>query len=199
MDDQLIFEEPEGATPLDPDEIEGLLLSHIQTKAELNRWEQDNISQAYSWLEKRRNKEEVISAEFLFKLHQKMFGKVWRWAGDVRLSNRNIGVDFPRIRTELAQLLDDVRYCVENGIYPPDEIAARFHHKLVWIHIFPNGNGRHARLATDTLLVDVLGQEPLSWGNGDLYEDGEIRRMYIGALRAADQHDYNLLLVFIRS
>ena len=85
MDDQLIFSEPEGATPLDPDEIEGLLLSHIQTKAELNRWEQDNINQAYTWLERRRNKKDVISEEFVFKLHEKMFDKVWRWAGNTRL------------------------------------------------------------------------------------------------------------------
>ncbi|MEQ8906016.1 mobile mystery protein B [Ekhidna sp.] len=199
MDDQLIFSEPEGATPLDPDEIEGLLLSHIQTKAELNRWEQDNINQAYTWLERRRNKKDVISEEFVFKLHEKMFDKVWRWAGNTRLSDRNIGVDYPRIRIELAQLLGDVQYWVANETYPPDEIAARFHHKLVWIHIFPNGNGRHSRLAADTLLVDVLGQEPFSWGDGDLYKDGEIRQIYIAALRAADQHDYDPLLAFVRS
>ncbi len=199
MDDQIVFDEPEGATPLDPDEIEGLLLPHIQTKAELNRWEQDNISQAYTWLEKRRNKEEVLNDEFLFKLHQKMFNKVWGWAGDVRLSNKNIGVDFPTIRTELVQLLGDIQYWINNETYMLDEIAARFHHRLVWIHVFPNGNGRHARLATDTLLVDVLKQEPFTWGNGNLYKDGEIREMYITALRQADQHNYDQLLAFIRS
>ena len=44
-----------------------------------------------SWPEKRRNKEEVVSKELLFKLYQKLFGKVRRWAG-VRAKNLPVGV-----------------------------------------------------------------------------------------------------------
>lgn len=199
MDRGMIFDAPKGATPLDPDEIEGLLLAHLETKDELNRWEQDNINQALVWLKKRRNKDQVLNEDFLFKLHHRMFDKVWVWAGSIRMSDKNIGVEYPTIRTSLAQLLGDVQYWVDHQTYEPDEIAARFHHRLVWIHLFPNGNGRHARLATDTLLIDVLGQEPFSWGEGNLYKDGEVRERYIRALREADQHNYELLLAFVRS
>uniref|UniRef100_UPI0040471334 mobile mystery protein B n=2 Tax=Roseivirga sp. TaxID=1964215 RepID=UPI0040471334 len=199
MGDQMIFEEPEGATPLDPDEAEGLKISHISTREELNRWEQENINQAYSWCEKRRNKTNVVSEEFLTNLHKQMFGKVWKWSGDFRKSHKSIGIDWVQVPIQLRQLINDVNYWVEHKTYSPEEIAVRFHHKLVWIHLFPNGNGRHARLATDRLLIDVFGLEPFTWGNASIDQKGDVRTRYIQALRQADNHDYTRLTEFVQS
>jgi len=198
MGDQMMFEEPEGATPLDPDEAEGLKIAHISTREELNRWEQENIAQAYRWCERRRNKKNVISEEFLITLHKQMLGKVWQWAGTFRRSDKNIGIDWRQIPIQLRQLIDDVKFWIENETYSPQEIAVRFHHKLVQIHLFPNGNGRHARLATDRLLIDVFGLEPFSWGNANIDQQGDVRSEYIQALRQADNHDYSGLMEFVR-
>jgi len=127
-----------------------------------------------------------------------MFGEVWRWAGTFRRTERNIGIEAHRIHHELAVLLDDVRYWVANGTFPPDELAIRFHHRLVAIHPFPNGNGRHARLMAD-LLVERRGGQPFSWGGGRLADVGALRAAYVAALRAADNHDIGPLLAFARA
>ena len=145
------FQYPAGATPLEPEDIEDLKIGHITTREELNRFEQDNINEALQWLEVRR-KSDILTEKFIKTLHQKMFGKVWRWAGKFRRSGKNIGVDWVQIPIYLHTLLQDVRYWIDQKTYEPDEIAVRFHHKLVWIHLFPNGNGRHARLMTDVEL-----------------------------------------------
>lgn len=192
------LEYPRGATPIDPEELEGLRLSHVTTREELNRWEHENISEAMRWLERRRQKAEILNEEFVRALHKRMLGKVWRWAGQFRRTNKNIGVHWAQIPLELKPLLDDTKYWIEHETYSPDEIAARFHHRMVLIHPFPNGNGRHARLIADVLLVDVLRREPFTWGKTDLNTAGNVRDAYIAALRAADNHDYNPLLDFVR-
>lgn len=194
----ILFDYPEGATPLDSEEAEDLKLRHITTRSELDRWEQENIQDAIAWLERTR-KMDVLTEEFINLLHKKMFGKIWKWAGTFRRSNKNIGVDRFRIVIELRQLVDDVRYWIENNAFAADEIAYRFHHKLVWIHLFPNGNGRHARLMTDVLLTRILRQEPFTWGNDTLMDANLTRRQYISALRAADHNDYTELSTFVRS
>ena len=193
------FEYSFGATPLDQQEIDGLKLKHVTDRSELDRWEQENIQEAISWLEKRRNKKEVLNEDFICKLHKKMFDKVWLWAGNFRRTNKNIGIEWPKIPTALKQLLDDANYWIEHDTYKPDEIAYRFHHKIVSIHLFPNGNGRHARLLADTILSDVLSEMPFTWGKGNLKDIGELRNRYITALRAADNHDYSSLADFVRS
>ena len=148
------YEYPPGATPLDPDEAEGLLLPHITNRTELDRWEQDNITEAETRAFRRKPKE-LLSIDFFCRLHGRMFGNVWRWAGEFRRSGKNMGVDRWSIGPELKKLLDDVQTWVEFDAYGPDEIAARFHHRLVSIHPFVNGNGRHARLIADLLLVHI--------------------------------------------
>lgn len=194
----MIFSYPEGATSLDEDEKEGLLISHITTRGELNEWEQRNIADAYIWLDRSRHKN-ILKEDFIKRLHKNMFGKVWKWAGEYRKSDKNIGVDWSQIQIRFRQLLDDTKYWIENDTYPSDEIATRFHHRLVQIHLFSNGNGRHARLMTDLLLERVLDKEPFSWGSDSLLDEVETRRNYILALREADQNKYQLLLGFVRS
>lgn len=189
---------PLGATPLDPNEIAGLKLTHITTQGELDRWEQENISQAIDWVSSRR-KGDILTEEFLRQLHEKMFGKVWKWAGNFRQSEKNIGVDWKVIPVQLRQLLDDAQYWVKHNSFPPDEIAYRFHHRLVQIHCFANGNGRHARLICDILLSELLHQEVFSWGRENLTQNGGVRGKYIAALKAADENDFTLLAQFVRS
>ncbi len=192
------FQYPAGATPLEPEEMEDLKIGHITTREELNRFEQDNINEALQWLEIRR-KSDVLTEKFIKTLHQKMFGKVWRWAGTFRRSGKNIGVDWMQIPVQLHTLLQDVRYWMDHKTYPSDEIAVRFHHKMVWIHLFPNGNGRHARLMTDIILKDVLKQKPFTWNVKSIDVEDKVRTFYLKALRAADQGDYTMLLEFVRS
>jgi len=191
-----LLEQDDANTPLTHEEREGLIPSYITVRSELNEAEQANILEAEEWAFSR--KRDVLDERFLTNLHKRMFGRVWRWAGAFRRTERNIGIDPYRIPVDLRQLLDDCRYWIEHDTYPPDEIAARFHHRLVFVHPFPNGNGRHARLATDLLLVK-LGQPRFSWGQVNLVDPGETRQRYVAALRAADQHDYGPLLEFVRS
>ena len=192
------FDYPQGTTPIDPDEAEGLLLSHITNRSELNRWEQQNIMQAEEWAFRYRSKN-LLSVDFILKLHKKMFGIVWKWAGSFRRSEKNLGVDPLSIRSALKELLEDLKAWIEFETYPADEIAARFHHRLVAIHPFPNGNGRHARLLADLLLVHTLDRPRFTWGSSSLINAGECRTNYINALRSADKHDYDPLLDFVRS
>jgi len=191
------FQYPDGATPIDLNEADGLKVKHIVTREELNRFEQENIFEAMEWLQIRR-KGDILTEKFIKMLHKKMFGKIWRWAGSFRKSGKNIGVDWVHIAVELRNMLQDVRYWIDNKTYPADEIAVRFHHKLVWIHLFPNGNGRHARLMTDILMEEVLDQELFVWNAKNIYIDDKVREEYLMALREADKGDYSRLLSFVR-
>jgi len=190
------FQYPAGATPLDPNETEGLKIRHISTREELNRFEHDNISEALQWIGSRR-KSDVLTEKFVKTLHKKMFGKVWSWAGTFRRSDKTVGVDWKQIPVSLHTLLEDVKYWIEHKTYSPEEIAVRFHHKLVWIHLFPNGNGRHARLMADVLARDVLKCKPIIWGGENIDISDESRSKYIAALRKADNGDFSMLLELI--
>jgi len=186
----------DASTPLTGDELAGLIPSWIIGRHELNEAEQDNILAAMLWAA-RQHRRNLLDERFLCELHKRMLGKVWRWAGVYRTTARNISVDAWQIRTELRLLLDDARFWIANNVYKPDELAVRFHHRLVWIHPFPNGNGRHSRLMAD-LLVMRLGAKRFTWGSAGL-PAGDVRNQYIGALRKADAHDIGDLLTFARS
>ena len=153
----------EDATPLEPGEASGLLLSHITTRGELDRWEQENIIEALLWLDKAKPKD-VLNEQFIKELHRRMFGRVWRWAGSFRKSDKNLGIDWQLIPVSLRNLLEDAQLWIRLGKDPADEIAVRFHHRLVCIHPFANGNGRHARLLADVLLENVFGPHALYLG-----------------------------------
>lgn len=186
-----------GQTPLDPDEVAGLKPRHIATQGELDEWEAQNILKASRWIA-RQKKLDVLNDHFCRELHVKMFDDTWKWAGTFRKSDKNIGCDWTKIAVNLRQLLDNMAYWLEHNVFPPEEVAVRFHHRLVWLHAFPNGNGRHARLMIDCLLRQC-GLAPFSWGRGNLVTANEVRQRYIQALRAADNNDYTLLLAFVRS
>jgi Fic-DOC domain mobile mystery protein B len=191
------FAQPDDATPLDAEEREGLAQTWITTRADLNEAEQANIDDAVAWTSRRRDTE-ILTEGFVFELHKRMFGDVWSWAGSTRKTGKNIGVDPRQIHIQLGGLLRDAQYWIEHRSFSADEIAVRLHHGLVAIHPFPNGNGRHARLMAD-LLIAQLGGDPFSWGGGTLRDIGTLRAEYIGALRAADNHDFTPLLAFARS
>lgn len=195
MSDPLIPED-DGATPLGAEEMEQLIPSYITLRAELNEAEQRNILEAETWAFRRERN--VLSEGFLKDLHKRMYGNVWRWAGSFRLTEHNIGIEPYRIAVDLRQLLGDCQYWIENQTCHPDEIALRFSHRLVQIHPFPNGNGRHSRIAADLLLVK-LGCKRFTWGRANLVNIDETRDQYITALRAADRHNYGLLKAFVRS
>lgn len=191
-----LFEEPDDATPLTPGEQRELIPAHIAYRRELNDAEQENIARGQDWALKSRR--DPLSEKFITDLHKRMLGDVWRWAGKFRKSERNLGIPFYEIPAALRQLLDDTKAWIDYKSYPPDEIAVRFHHRLVQIHPFPNGNGRHSRLMAD-LLIMRLGGERFTWGSANLQAAGDVRRRYITALQAADNHDFGPLLALARS
>jgi Fic-DOC domain mobile mystery protein B len=188
----------DGATPLDYDELKGLLPTHITTLGELNFLEMENISQAIIWSDNVKATD-IINVEFICKLHKKMFSNVWKWAGKFRKSQKNIGIPYIQIEVELQTLCDDAQAWTGYNTYSPDEFAARFHHRLVFIHPFPNGNGRHARLMADLILEKLFATKVFSWGGESLANHKKTRKEYIKALKMADEHDYSLLLEFVRS
>jgi Fic-DOC domain mobile mystery protein B len=192
-----LFEQPDdAATPLTPEEMRDLIPAHIAYRRELNEAEQENIARAQAWALNRRR--DLLSEKFVRDLHRQMLGDVWRWAGRFRTSERNIGIAYWQIPVALRHLLDDTKAWTEHSTYPPDEIAVRFHQRLVQIHPFPNGNGRHSRLMAD-LLAMRLGRERFSWGRESLRHAGATRQRYIAALQAADNHDMGPLLAFARA
>lgn len=187
-----------GQTPIDPDEREGLI-PDIATREELNALEAANIAIAAAWLQRARSVD-PLSTAFLKLLHKRMFSKVWKWAGKYRRSDKNLGGSWETVPMRFEELVRDVAVQVKEKSFAPDEIAVRFHHRLVFsIHPFPNGNGRHARMATDLLLTRVLGRLAFSWGSAALGPGGTARPRYIAALRQADGHDYAGLISFVRS
>ncbi len=187
---------PEGATPIDPEEAQDLIPS-LSTQAELNEFELLNIMEAAAWAERSRKvRIDLLNPQTLRLLHKRMFGKTWRWAGIYRKTQKSIGVEAYRIAPELHGLTEDVKAWLQFESYAPAEIAARFHHRLVLIHAFQNGNGRHARMATDLLCVRQ-GWPASGWGSSDLVAQGTARAHYLDALRQADQHNLGPLIEFM--
>lgn len=191
-----LFEDVPGATPLSPEEREGLIPSHIALRHELNEFEQQNILKAAIWAFARKH--DPVAEPFGRGLHRRMFDDTWKWAGTYRHSDKNIGADWALIHARLAEQLDNFRHWIAHETFAPDEIAVRFHHALVFIHPFPNGNGRWSRLMADVLMVR-LGRRRLTWGGSLLLDADAVRARYIAALRAADAHEIAPLLAFARS
>ncbi len=189
-----------GQTPIDEEEKEALIIESISIRFELDEFEQYNIQKATEWvLTSRFNYTQILQIEFIQTLHRKMFDEVWKWAGKFRKSNKNIGIDKTLIQTHLQILLDDCKYWIENKVYNEDEIAIRFKHRLVSIHPFPNGNGRHSRLCADLIISHVFDKALFSWGHSSQLDAKTVRSKYISALHKADAGNILPLIKFARS
>ncbi len=189
-----IFETDDNSTPLTEDEKQQLKAKWVTTRSELNELETKGIAEAEIWLLK--NKKDILNEAFIKALHKKMFGSIWKWAGTFRTTERNIGVAPYEIQPKLRVLLDDIKFWIENRTYSEKEIAIRFHHRLVQIHPFSNGNGRISRIMAD-LIMRHFGLDDLDWGSGNLTEISELRTKYITALQEADKGNYKLLINFV--
>lgn len=187
----------DGATPLSPEDRESLIPVHIAVRGELNELEAQGVLAAVAWaFTRRRSMSTLLKETFIRRLHKEMLGEVWTWAGTYRTRESNLGIDPALIQVELRKLLEDTRYWLEHETYPADEIAIRFHHRLVHIHPFPNGNGRLSRLMADLLSAAQDG-ERFTWGQSTL-DAAEARKRYLAAVRAADQNDLAPLLTIAR-
>jgi Fic-DOC domain mobile mystery protein B len=190
----------DGQTPIDEDEKDGLRIKTISTRGELDEFEQKNIENAFEWtIRKQFSIAEILSEKFILEVHRHMFDVVWTWAGKVRKTNKNIGVEPFQISMELRKVLDDCQYWIRFNSFPPDEIAIRFKHRLVKTHIFPNGNGRHSRLCADILIANGFNRPVFTWGSSDLSKKGDSRKRYLNAIYQADQGNYKPLIKFARS
>jgi len=190
----------DGQTPIDEDEKEGLLIETITTKGELDEFEQQNIEEALQWvIGKKFKAKDVFTEKFICNLHKRMYNNVWAWAGNFRKTNKNIITQYFQIPMSLKVLCDDALYWFENQTYPAEEIAIRFKHRIVSVHCFPNGNGRHSRLMGDIIIEKLFGQKPFPWGAANLSKANDTRSAYLKAVKQADQGNYQPLLDFARS
>ncbi|HRV56262.1 MAG TPA: mobile mystery protein B [Mangrovimonas sp.] len=189
-----------GQTPLSEEEKKGLKIKVITTQGELDQFEQLNIEKAVEWTMRTRLKpDKILTEKFMKDLHKKMYGDVWKWAGEFRTSEKNIGIKWPLIGVELKKLLDDANYWIENGTYIPEEIAIRFKHRLVSIHCFPNGNGRHSRMIADIIMESIFKENVFSWHQSNMTKPNDTRKEYISALKKADNGEITPLIEFAKN
>lgn len=196
----LEFDYIDGQTPLDEEEKEGIKIKSITTQGELDEFEQLNIEKAVEWtIHTKMKPENILTEKFIKDLHKKMYGDIWKWAGEFRQTEKNIGISWTKIGIELKNLLDDTKYWIENNTYSPEEIAIRFKHRIVSIHCFPNGNGRHSRMMADIILESIFGKEIFSWHQSNMVKANETRKEYINALRKADNGNIVPLIKFAKN
>jgi Fic-DOC domain mobile mystery protein B len=194
----LTYTHEEGQTLISEEELLGLKIKSITLQQELDEFELLNIVKAKKWLKRQKlTPETALSESFLKKLHKRMFSDVWKWAGTFRQTEKNIGVKWIMIGREVKVLCDDTLFWIATETYSETEIALRFKHRLVSIHCFPNGNGRHSRIMADVLMENVFGNKALSWRASGMVSATEERKLYIAALRAGDQGDFEPLLKFV--
>lgn len=190
----------DGQTPLTEEEKEGLKIKSITTQGELDEFEQLNIEKAVEWTIRTNFKsKKILTEKFVKELHKKMYNDVWKWAGKFRITDKNIGIVWTQIGVELKTLIDDTYYWIENKTFPPEEIAIRFKHRIVAIHCFPNGNGRHSRLMADIMMESIFKQEIFSWHKSTMIKANETRSKYIKALKKADNGNINPLIEFAKN
>lgn len=186
-----------GQTPLDEDEKDGLIIKSITSQGELNEFEQLNIEKALLWVYRQNlRQEKILTEKFIKQLHKKMYDDTWKWAGSFRKTNKNIGIEWSMIGVQLKSLLDDTAFWIQNKTYPSEEIAIRFKHRIVSIHCFPNGNGRHSRLMADIIIENIFNKPAFNWGGSNMSAPGDTRSNYIQSLKAADNGNLNPLLKF---
>ncbi len=187
----------DGQTPLDEEEKKGIKIKSITTQEELDEFEQLNIEKAVEWtIHTRLKPKKILTEKFIKDLHKRMYGDVWKWAGEYRKTDKNIGVKWTQIQIELKNLMDDTKYWIDNKTYPPEEIAIRFKHRIVPIHCFANGNGRHSRIMADIIIESVFGKETFGWHQSNMVKADEKSKEYIKALKEADKGNIKPLMKF---
>lgn len=190
----------DGQTPLDEEEKEGIKIKSITTQGELDELEQLNIEKAVEWtIHSKLKPEKILTEKFIKDLHKRMYGDVWKWAGEFRRTEKNIGIQSTQIGLQLKNLLDDTKYWIENKTFSAEEIAIRFKHRIVSIHCFPNGNGRHSRLMADIIMESIFGNDIFSWHQSSMVKANETRKLYINALREADNGNVTPLIEFAKN
>lgn len=190
----------DGQTPLDEDEKEGLKINSITTQGELNEFEQLNIEKAIEWtIHTKLKRERILTEKFIKDLHNKMYGDVWEWAGKFRKSDKNLGIRWSQIGIALKKLLEDTKYWTDNCTYSPEEVSIRFKHRIVTIHCFPNGNGRHSRLMADIIMESIFKKEIFSWHKSNMVKADDTRKEYIDALKDADKGNIKPLIEFAKN
>ena len=196
----LEFDYKDGQTPLDEEEKEGLKIKSITTQGELDEFEQLNIEKAVEWtIHTKLKPENILTEKFIRNLHKKMYCDVWKWAGQFRRTEKNIGILWTKIGIELKNLLDDTKYWIENKTYSSEEIAIRFKHRIVSIHCFPNGNGRHSRMMADIIMESIFGGEIFTWHQSNMVKANQKRKQYIEALKEADNGIIKPLIEFAKN
>ncbi|EKE80646.1 mobile mystery protein B [Idiomarina xiamenensis] len=196
-----LVDNPDGATPLTPDDMQNLRHRHIETREQLNELEAANILQGQRWAAQLKSPTlaRIFDLLFVTDLHNALFGEVWVWAGSFRLRELNIGVEPKNIAIDLHNFLEDAKCWIEFRHYDNLEISARIQHRLVQIHPFVNGNGRHSRIFTDIVRVYLLDEKPMKWANAKLENMTEERAAYISSLRKADRGDFSEFLNYLQS
>jgi len=196
----LEFDYKNGQTPLDEEEKEGIKIKPITTQGELDEFEQLNIEKAVEWtIHANLKPEKILTEKFVKDLHKRMYGDVWKWAGEFRKTEKNIGITWTQIGTELKNLLDDTKYWIENKTFSSGEIAIRFKHRIVSIHCFPNGNGRHSRMMADIIMESIFDENIFTWHQSNMVSANEKRKEYIHSLKAADNGNINPLIEFAKN
>ena len=189
----------DGQTPIEAEEKAGLKIKTITTQGELDEFEQLNIEKAVEWtIHAKLTPEKMLTEKFVKDLHKRMFGDVWKWAGEFRQTEKNLGISWTQIGVELRNLLDDTKYWIEHNTYSSEEIAIRFKHRIVSIHCFPNGNGRHSRMMADLIMESIFNQEIFSWQQSNMVKADDTRKAYIKSLKEADHGSINPLIEFAK-
>lgn len=190
----------EGQTPLDEDEKEGLKIKTITTQGDLDEFEQLNIEKAVEWtIHANLKPNKILTEKFVKDLHKRMYGDVWKWAGEFRRTEKNIGIPWIQIGVELKNLLDDTKYWIDKNTYSPEEIAVRFKHRIVSIHCFPNGNGRHSRMIADIIMESIFKKEIFTWHQSNMVKADETRKEYMKSLKEAENGNINPLIEFAKN
>jgi len=197
-----------ASTPIEPDDHQFLVpeMKHLITWADVDAEEASNIAKGRAWLIAQHfTLDDLFDTLTLRTIHQRMFGKVWTWAGSVRRRETSIGIDPSQIQTQFEQLVQNFRWRAANadeiGFSEEErrELGIRFHTEMVAIHAFVNGNGRHARLVAN-LVDSAMGLGSLAdplypWGARSGLPSAESRKLYLDAIKlAGSRGEYGPLL-----
>ena len=187
----------EGETPIDPSHLKD---RSIRTRQQLNSAEAQSILKPFvKYLGAKPSKKIApFNLNWFQQLHEEMFGDVWQYAGKFRQEDKNIGVKWQNIITEMYQFEQDLIFWEQNQTYDVFERSVRLHHRAVFIHPFDGGNGRWSRLLGNIYLKQH--EHPLvKWPEETIgTEESVAREAYLSAVKRADAGDFFELIALHR-